>query len=159
MKGRWTAWRSRRFAACSRARTGGGSRERNLAQNCLYRIEVPGNARVLIGDDGDVRIPDSFRRHGRRQRILFLKFGIRRRAREFLKQRIEDSRFRDNYVSSFTVPRVLCASDARRRCTSARPENERGVFVGEACHRSRMPGRRRISSGLRTTGSTDYDRQ
>src|SRR5437870_4402367 len=85
----------------------------------VYRVEGPGNTRILIGENGEVAIQGE-------TRTLFLNFGDRARAEEFLAQRL--SQYPSDVIKSFEVPE----STLSRISANAIPESLAGSLPGRA---------------------------
>ncbi|MFM7887131.1 MAG: hypothetical protein ACKPCM_10670, partial [Pseudanabaena sp.] len=62
----------------------------------VYRVEGGGNTRILVGQSGEIVVQGN--------NMLFLNFGQRGRAEEFLQQRLGQG-FSDTVVKSFEVPK------------------------------------------------------
>ncbi|MFQ5620073.1 MAG: hypothetical protein ACE5FR_14005, partial [Rhodospirillales bacterium] len=80
----------------------------------VYRVEGVKNARILVRENGTVLIV------GNDKKVLFLNFGQRKRAEEFLQQRLLTG-FKDSVLKSFNVEREFL-DDVRRQ---AIPSDER----------------------------------
>jgi len=67
----------------------------------VYRVEGAGNTRVMIGEEGQVAIV------GNDKRMLFMNFGDKARAQEFLAKRLAQGH--DDAIKSFKVERDFYA--------------------------------------------------
>ncbi|MGE3540692.1 MAG: RHS repeat-associated core domain-containing protein [Candidatus Tectimicrobiota bacterium] len=73
----------------------------------VFRVEGPGNTRLLIDENGNVEIPIVLTQRGYGpERSLFLNFGDESRAQEFLAQRLAQGHT-DDVIKSFEVAKTF----------------------------------------------------